>query len=146
MCQILLLSFRSTGPLWFQKPDSLHFLLPPGGTERQTHRGAERAPFNGSGSNHPPFSSSPPLDSVQLVLIYTPDYHSRLHPSVPCNHFRLRCPHNSSSWPDTVAMLLASQEGFFIEHHLNWFYLFLTTCCILPPPSFYSLTKAKCLA
>lgn len=53
-------------------------------------------------------------------------------------------PYNSSSWPDTVSGLQASQEGFFIEHLLNWFYLFLTTCFILLPPSFHSLTKVKC--
>lgn len=95
---------------------------------------------------HHPFSSPHSLASVQLLLIYTPDYHSRLQPSVPYNHFRVGHPYNSSSWPDTVAGLLTSQEGFFIEHHLNQFYLFLTTCFNLPPPSLHCLTKAKCQA
>lgn len=103
-------------------------------------------PFDGSGSNHHPFSSPPPLASVQLLLIYTPDRYSRLQPSVPYNHFHVGHPYNNSSWPDTVAGLMASQEGFFIEHQLNRFYLFLTTCFNLPPLSFNSLTKAKCRA
>lgn len=145
MRQVLLLSSRGTGLLWFQRADYFGFLLPDlgqGGCPI-VHWGHLKASFAVSGCNYHPFpSSAHSQDSMQILLIYTPYF----QPSVPKNHFHLGHPYNSLSWTDSGVRLLTLQEGFFIGYHSNQFYLFLTTCFILPPPSIHSLTKAKCQA
>lgn len=143
MHQALLLSFRSTGLLWFQRADYFGFLLPELGQGGCPIVHWEHLKASLAGSS---FFLTNPLTSMQIFLICVPEYHRGLQTSVPYNQFHLGHPYSSLSWTDAGVMLLTPQGGLFIEYHFNQFYLFLTMCFILPPPSIHSLTKAKCQA